>query len=67
MFGYISKKKLINVVVDIYLKYDTDNAECKEDSFYRAGNVNALKYLCYKIDIDIVKEAEKAKERSEGK
>ena len=63
MFGLISKKKLIKVAVETYLKDDTSQAFSKNDFYFRCGNADALGYLCSKFGINITKEVRKVRER----
>lgn len=63
MFGLISKKKLIEVAVDTYLKNDSDNDMTIEEFRFQCGVANGLGYLCSKFGIDLTKEVKKAKER----
>jgi hypothetical protein len=67
MFGFISKKKLIEVAVDTYLKNDTSNDMDINVFRFRCGVANGLGYLCSRFGIDLTKEVRRAKERSEGK
>lgn len=66
MFGFISKKKLIKVAVDTYLKNDTSNDVDINEFRFRCGVANGLGYLCSRFGIDLTNEVKKAKERSEG-
>lgn len=67
MFGFISKKKIIKVAVDTYLKNDTSNDMTMEEFRYRRGVANAIGYICHTaLGIDITKEVRKAKEHREG-
>lgn len=67
MFGFISKKKLIEVAVDAFLRAETSKETPQSEFNYRIGGRNAIYYICYKFGIDITKEVKRAKERSEGK
>lgn len=63
MFGLISKKKLIEVAVDTYLKNYSNNDMTMEEFRFQCGVANGLNYLCYKFGVDLSKEVKKAKER----
>ena len=51
--GYISEKNLIDVAVEIYKKEDTATARSEKDFYFKAGNANAIGYLCGRFGIDI--------------
>ena len=51
--GYISEKNLIDVAVEVYEKNDTAKADCEKAFYYRAGNANAIGYVCGRFGIDI--------------
>ena len=61
MFGFISKKKLIEVAVEIYLENDTSKAGDTQTFYFGAGNANALNCLCHRLGFDLTKEVKKAK------
>ncbi len=65
MFGFISKKKLIEAAVDAFLRAETSKETSQSEFNYRIGGKNAIYYICYKFGIDITKEVKKAKERND--
>lgn len=65
MFGFISKKRLIEVVLVAYFREDTKDATDKIDFYYRSGNANALEYLCYRLGLNLTEEVKKANARKE--
>ena len=67
MFGLISKKKLIKVAVENYLKNGTGKAFNADNFHYRCGVVNTLDFVCSKFGVNITKEVRKVRERREGK
>lgn len=67
MFGLISKKKLIKVAVENYLKNHSDNDMSMEKFRFQCGVVNGLDQLCSKFGINITKEVRKAIERRKRK
>ena len=53
MFGFISKKKIIEEAVRTYELEDASKAHSPDDFMYRTGNANALNYLCKRLGIDL--------------
>ena len=53
MFGFISKKKLVENITEIYLEEDTSKAWSENNLYYRMGNANALNGLCNRLGIDL--------------
>ena len=51
--GYISKKNLINIALEIYEKEETCKSKNEKDFYYKSGNANATGYICSRLGIDI--------------
>ena len=51
VFGIVSKKKLIEEMVDIYVENDTDSGIAM--TYYSMGNANALNALSSRLGIDL--------------
>lgn len=67
-FGFVSKKKLIREMVDIYVENDTDSgiASDVKMTYYSVGNANALNALSSRLGIDLtpyIQERKKAQGR----
>lgn len=65
MFGIISKKRLVNEAIKIYLEEDTSKARSADNLMYRMGNANALNGICTRLGVDLTKYIKEAK-RSRG-
>ena len=61
MFGFISKKKLVKVAVDTYIKNGSDKDMTMEQFRFQCGVANGLGYLCSRFGIDLTKEVRKHK------
>lgn len=61
MFGFISKKKLIEEVIRLLLAVDTANAVNEKDFCFRAGVHSGLSGLCSRLGIDITEYLSTAK------
>lgn len=66
MFGFISKKKLIEAAVDIYYKNHSENDMSMEEFRFQCGVANGLGYLCSRLGIDLTKELRKDKRSAES-
>ena len=66
MFGFISKKKLVEVAVDAFLRAETSKETPQSEFFYRIGGRNAIYYICYKFGIDITKEVRRKRKGARG-
>jgi len=70
MFGLISKKKLTEAALEIYLENDTGKARGNDEEsrllsfYYNAGNANALNALCWRFGINLADIVKKEKERN---
>ena len=53
--GYISEKNLVTVAFEVYDKNCTEKATDEKDFYFRAGNANAVGYICGRFGIDITK------------
>lgn len=53
MFGFISKKKLIEEAVRAYELEETSKANNPDNFMFRCGNANALNYLCSRLGINL--------------
>lgn len=68
IFGFVTKKKLIKEMVDIYVENDTDSsiAHDVKMTYYSVGNANALNSLSSRLGIDLtlyIQERKKAQGR----
>lgn len=51
MFGVITKKKLLSILLDLENSCDESKANDIKDFYWRCGNANAVNYICYKTGI----------------
>ena len=63
MFGIISKKKLLEVAMELDRKEDTANARSKEDLFFKMGNANALNSVCSKFGLNLTEAIKASKKK----
>jgi hypothetical protein len=65
MFGFISKKRLIEVAVDIYYNNHSNNDMSMEEFRFQCGVAKGLDSLCDRFGIDLPKEVRKDKRSAE--
>ena len=53
MFGFVGKKKIIRMALEILDHERTEDAWSENNLYYRMGSNNALNALCSRLDIDL--------------
>ena len=53
--GYISEKDIVTAAFEVHDKNCTEKATDEKDFYFRAGNANALGYICGRLGIDMTK------------
>lgn len=49
MFGFISKRKLLQILKELDKNNDTARAGGLKEFYFRSGVANAINYICYKF------------------